>query len=60
MCASIDACVATRIFVDKDDSDLGLIRQYLFARKLQVVYGGELAREYLKLTTVSRIVRTLD
>ncbi len=60
MCAIIDACVATRIFVDKDDPDLGLIRQYLFARKLQVVYGGELAREYLKLTTVSRIVRKLD
>ncbi len=60
MCAIIDACVATRVFVDKNDSDLVKIRTLMFARKLEVVYGGELAREYARLKTVARIVKLLD
>ncbi len=58
MCAIIDACVATRVFVAKNDPDLVKIR--MLTRKLEVVYGGELAREYAKLKTVARIVRLLD
>jgi hypothetical protein len=32
----------------------------MLGRKLQVVYGGELGREYAKLKAVARIVRLLD
>lgn len=60
MCAIIDACVATRVFVDKDDPELGLIQQHIFAGRLLVVYGGKLGREYLRLSMVSRKLRTLD
>lgn len=60
MCAIIDACVATQVFIEKNDADLVTIRTLMLARQLLVVYGGELGREYAKLKTVARIVRQLD
>jgi hypothetical protein len=60
VCAIVDACVATRVFVDKNDPDYRIIRDFLFKKKIQVVYGGKLREEYLKLSGVSRIVRILD
>jgi predicted nucleic acid-binding protein len=60
VCAIIDACVAVRVFVDKNDPDLMKIRTLLLEHKLEVVYGGELAREYARLKAVARIVKLLD
>jgi hypothetical protein len=60
VCAIIDACVATRVFVNKKDSDFARIQALMLARKLEIVYGGELAREYAKITSVARLVRLLD
>ena len=60
MCVIIDACVAIRVFVEKNDPDYGLILEKMREKKLQMVYGGELRREYLTLTKVTRMVRLLD
>jgi len=60
VCAIIDACVATRVFVDKNDPNLGRIQTLILARRLQVVYGGKLGREYTKVKSVAHIVKLLD
>ncbi len=60
MCAIIDACVATRVLVEKNDPDYRIIHDILLKKKLQMVYGGGLRREYLKVSKVTRIVRMLD
>lgn len=60
MCAIIDACVASRVLVADNDADYGLIKEYLFSEKLQIVYGGKLLREYEILTSVLAVIRVLD
>ena len=60
MCIIIDACVATRVLVDPEDPDYYIIRGKLHNRKMQLVYGGELRREYLRITSVIRELRKLD
>jgi hypothetical protein len=60
MCVIVDACVATKVFVATNDPDLMKIRTLMLTRKLVVVYGGELAREYAKVRAVAHVVKLLD
>ena len=48
----IDACVATRVSWRRTTLTT-VIRERMLKKKLQVVYGGELRREYLKLSAVT-------
>lgn len=60
MCAIIDACVATQVFLEKEENDFTKIRELLIKRKLQIVYGGDLAREYTKILKVLRVIKAFD
>jgi predicted nucleic acid-binding protein len=60
MCVIIDSCVAVRVLVNSNDPDFCSISEKIHDGALQIVYGGELRREYIKTTSVTRIIGLLD
>ena len=59
MCVIVDINIASRVLLTRDDPDFNLINAALMKRRLVLVYGGKLAKEYSRHGEVCRFVNSL-
>jgi hypothetical protein len=60
MCLIVDANNFSRVLSPRPCRDLEPIKDALFRKRARAIYGGELAREYLKVGSLLRLLQELD
>lgn len=63
MCLIIDTNVVSRVFFGASDPDFSSLHGCLFGNanpRVEIAYGGQLRREYLKNRKVATVLRVMD